>query len=310
MKIKVFIGILILFITFFNNTSFAKIESNIVIKIENEIITYFEIKNKILSTLLLTNQEINQESINNQKKRALDLLIQHKLKKIELAKYKIPNDIKQVNNYLRSISSNNIDKLKEEFKKNDLDFRLFLEEVETKLKWQKLIYTIYTKKIEIDESLIDLELNNSIKNKSSINEFEISEIEILKTDNKESNKNKISFVKSKIQEIGFENTATQYSASSSSTNKGNIGWITSETLSKEIFNIISKLKIGEVSDIIKRQNSYLILKLNDKKTSVIKNIDISTLKANLINAKKNEMFELYSRSHLSKLKNNILIEYK
>ena len=310
MKIKVFIGILILFIIVFNNKSFAKIESNIVIKIENEIITYFEIKNKILSTLLLTNQEINQESINNQKKRALDLLIQHKLKKIELAKYKIPNDIKQVNNYLRSISSNNIDKLKEEFKKNDLDFQLFLEEVETKLKWQKLIYSIYTKKIEIDESLIDLELNNSIKNKSSINEFEISEIEILKTDNKESNKNKISFVKSKIQEIGFENTATQYSASSSSTNKGNIGWITSETLSKEIFNIISKLKIGEVSDIIKRQNSYLILKLNDKKTSVIKNIDISTLKANLINAKKNEMFELYSRSHLSKLKNNILIEYK
>ena len=88
--------------------------------------------------MLLTNQEINQESINNQKKRALDLLIQHKLKKIELAKYKIPNDIKQVNNYLRSISSNNIDKLKEEFKKNDLDFQLFLEEVETKLKWQKL----------------------------------------------------------------------------------------------------------------------------------------------------------------------------
>ena len=310
MKIKVFIGILILFITFFNNTSFAKIESNIVIKIENEIITYFEIKNKILSTLLLTNQEINQESINNQKKRALDLLIQHKLKKIELAKYKIPNDIKQVNNYLRSISSNNIDKLKEEFKKNDLDFQLFLEEVETKLKWQKLIYSIYTKKIEIDESLIDLELNNSIKNKSSINEFEISEIEILKTDNKETNKNKISFIKSKIQEIGFENTAIQYSASSSSTNKGNIGWITSKTLSKEIFNIISKLKIGEVSDIIKRQNSYLILKLNDKKTSVIKNIDMLTLKANLINAKKNEMFELYSRSHLSKLKNNILIEYK
>ena len=41
MKIKVFIGILILFIIVFNNKSFAKIESNIVIKIENEIITYF-----------------------------------------------------------------------------------------------------------------------------------------------------------------------------------------------------------------------------------------------------------------------------
>ena len=48
----------------------------------------------------------------------------------------------------------------------------------------------------------------------------------------------------------------------------------------------------------------------DKKKSDIKNINIDDLKKNLINNKKNELFNLYSRSHLSKLKNTSLIEYK
>ena len=48
-------------IFFFLNIAYSKIENNIVVKIENEIITNFEIKNKILSSLIISNQEINQK---------------------------------------------------------------------------------------------------------------------------------------------------------------------------------------------------------------------------------------------------------
>ena len=46
------------------------------------------------------------------------------------------------------------------------------------------------------------------------------------------------------------------------------------------------------------------------KKSKPKNINTTELKKNIINQKKNELFTLYSRSHLSKLKNNTYIEYK
>ena len=46
---------IIIFLSFFSNNLFAKVENRIVLKIENEIITTFEIKNKILSTLVLAN---------------------------------------------------------------------------------------------------------------------------------------------------------------------------------------------------------------------------------------------------------------
>ena len=82
-----------------------------------------------------------------------------------------------------------------------------------------------------------------------------------------------------------------------------MGWISSKSLSKEIFEILKKLNTGQISQPIKRQNSILFLKLVDVRTSKIENININELKKKIIDQKKNEMFNLYSKSHLSKLKN-------
>ena len=69
------------------------------------------------------------------------------------------------------------------------------------------------------------------------------------------------------------------------------------------------MKIGEISKPLKIQNNLLILKLNDKKSSKTGDINIKELKKKLISQKKNELFNLHSRSYLSKLKNTTLIEY-
>ena len=56
------------------------------------------------------------------------------------------------------------------------------------------------------------------------------------------------------------------------------------------------MEIGDISDPIKIQNTILILKLNDKKISKVKNINIEELKNNLINQKTAELFRLYSKA--------------
>ena len=97
-------------------------------------------------TLTLLDKEINQKNINALKEQSLESLIQHKLRKIELSKYNIKDDINQIEQYLNSISSNNIKNLKSKFKNNKVDYELFLDEIKTQLKWQKLIFQIYSKK--------------------------------------------------------------------------------------------------------------------------------------------------------------------
>tara|TARA_B100001059_G_scaffold219018_1_gene239733 strand:+ start:6017 stop:6943 length:927 start_codon:yes stop_codon:yes gene_type:complete len=308
MRINIFI-IVIFFIFNSFNEAFSNISNKIIVKVENQIVTNYEIKNKILRTLLLSGQNINQENINNLKKQALDFMVQQKLKKIQIIKYNVTVDENQINSYLNSISSNNIIELKNRFKNNNIDFDLYLNEIKIFFKWQKLIYQIYSNKIEIDNTNIDQELDDLINKRSEIKEFKLSEIEILRDDEK-SNLKKIEEIKNELKINNFSSVAAKFSMSTSSTKKGNLGWINSSSLSKEIYNKLNVLKPGEITDPIFRQNSILFLQLNDRRTSSASNIDITQLRNNLINQKKNELFTLYSRSHLSKLRNTSTIEYK
>ena len=65
---------------------------------------------------------------------------------------------------------------------------------------------------------------------------------------------------------------------------------------------------GDISKPIRNPNSVIFLKLTDKKSSQINELDKDKIKRLI--KQKNELFSLYSNSHLSKLKNNALIEYK
>lgn len=308
MKLKL---IIIVFLIYFSQIVLlsSKINNNIILKIENEIITNYDIKNKILTILVLGNQEINQENINSLKKQALENLIIQKIKKIELLKYDFKNDDVRLNNYLNSISSNNIEQFKSRFKENNINFDKFVRELQIEFKWQKLIFNIYSSKIKLDENSIEKELNEIIKNQENIEQYELSELEILINENEIANE-RVNIVEKQIEAKGFEFAVLNNSISSTSSNKGYLGWINGKSLSEDIYKIIKKMKIGEVSQPIKRQNSILFLKLMNKKNSNPEKIDRAKLKINLIERKKNELFNLYSRSHLSKLKNSSFIEYQ
>lgn len=303
-KISVIITLLILFL----NNNLYGFNSKIIVKVEDEIITNYDLKNKILITLILANQEINQQNIDGLKKAVLDQLINLKLKKMELSKYKIKKDEGRINSYLKSISGNNIQNFKNKFFENNLDFELFLDEVDTEIRWQQLIYTLYGKKININEATIDVEVEKIIKERSNVEEFELYEIEI-NSNLDIPEKQIIEDILKKINTIGFENSALNFSASTTSSQKGYLGWINGKTLSKEIYLILSKMKIGEVSKPIKKQNNILFLKLNNKRTIKPEQLEIKKLKSDIIEKKKAGLFNLYSQSRLSKLKNNSFIQY-
>ena len=307
---KYFLSLLsFLFLFSFVSIELHPIDNKIVAKVENTVLTSYELKNKIRVTLVLSDQEINQNNINKIKSNVLASLLNLKIKKLELEKYKV--DIKTIDasNHLSTISSNNIIGLKEKFIRNNLDFNLFLTEVKTELAWRQFIFNMYNNKVNVDDKDIDFELTKIIENKSTIEEYNISEIEIF-AEKGENDDNQINFIKEQIQIIGFENTAEKFSISPSSLNKGDLGWINSRSFSKKMFEIVKNMKPGDISKPIRNPNSILFLKLIDKKNSKLNEIDTDEIRNRLIKQKKNELFNLYSNSHLSKLKNKALIEYK
>ena len=140
---KLIFSFLFFFFFFYSNTTYSTINNKILVKIDDKIISSYELKNKILTLLFLSNQELNQKNINRSKSFAMKDLINLKIKKSELSKYNIDIDQGNVLSKLQAISSNNIENFKDQFIKNNINFKLFKEEIITELKWQKLIYSIY-----------------------------------------------------------------------------------------------------------------------------------------------------------------------
>lgn len=300
---------IVVFINLFLLTSlYANFNSKIIVKVENEIITNYELKNKILTTLVLSNQEISQQKIDELKKIILDQLIHLKLKKIELEKFKVEKDERRINSYLNSISNNNIEAFKKKFVENNINYDLYLDELDIELRWQRLIYSLYAKKITVNENTLDKEIEQIISTRSEVEEFELSEIEI-NIESVNQPEKKIEEILNKIKSDGFEKVALSYSTSSTSSQKGYLGWVNGKALSREIYKIVSELKLGQTSNPIKKQNSVLFLKLIDKKKMNAEKLDKNKLKNTIIERKKNDLFNLYSQSRLSVLRSNSFIQY-
>ena len=215
---------------------------------------------------------ISQKNIDDVKNSALKSLIDIKLKMTEIEKYQVKGDEEAIRRQLINISSGNVDTFKQKFIQNGLDYKIFIEELETEMAWQKLIFSLYNKKVSVDENALEFELKETINNKLTIQEFRISEIDITFEDLED--KIKIELVKNSIQREGFEETAIKHSTSSSSIKEGDLGWIKMyKSFSKEIYDILKNMKVGEVSKPIIKTNNVIFLKLTDKRN--IKNSNLS-----------------------------------
>ena len=114
------------FLLFISNNFFANASTNkIIAKIDNDIVTSYELKNKIRTAIFLANQSLNQENINKTKNQALSFLVNMKIKKKEILKYRYNLDEINIDKQLMSISLNDLNNLKKNFLQNNLDFEIF-----------------------------------------------------------------------------------------------------------------------------------------------------------------------------------------
>ena len=208
------------------------LQNKILVKIENEVISTYELKNKINTIITLSNKKVNQKNVDKLKKIAVDQLINTKLKKIELSKYNIKVEESNVMNYLKNISKGNLEEFKDIFKDNNLNYNLYIEEIKIQLGWQQLIYSIYQSKVIVKDDDIKNELKKILNKKLFIKEYNISEIDIALEKNNQTNE-KIFEIRNQIRDLGFENAAKQLSVSSSSAFGGSLGWVNENILSKK-----------------------------------------------------------------------------
>ena len=307
LKIKIFIFLILIFSFFTNNLSAKKIE--ILYKVENYPITNKDITKEINYLLMLNDKlkTIDKEELIQYATRSI---IKEKVKKNEILKnFEFGGNEEFIERQFKSLRNNlNLNEIEFEGLLNSLDIsKKYLEEkIEIELMWNRLIYTIYKDKVVINEDDIREKLKKDLESPSNfLNEYLLYEILFIPEQASDIESNKIKIEKS-IQEIGFENTANILSEAPSAKLGGKIGWIQENQLTREIFNIIKNLEIGNYTNPISVPGGQLFLFLKDKrKTKLELNFEEEFKK--IFNAEQNRQLDQYSSIYYKKTEINTKI---
>ena len=297
---------LIIFFLFFIVSKVQSIESKIIHKIENEIITNIDIKNQFKYLVALNNnlQKLGNEQILNISNESA---IREKIKIIELKKNfkKIKINEEYLNHILKNTYSRLNLKSQDEFGLYLSDYSLTLEDIKKKLTiealWNELIIRKFSKNIKINENKIKDEITKKIN--IQLKEYKLSEI-IFEIKNKDEITSKYNEIVKNITKIGFGNTAAIYSISETSKTEGDIGWINENSLNNTINKSISNLKIGDISKPIILSSGILILKITNLRNTKI-NIDAEDEIKKAIKYEKNRQLKQYSKIYYNKVKKNL-----
>ena len=295
-----------LIISFINTQKTLSIESKIVLKIDNNIITNTDIENEAnyLQALNPNLKNLDRDKIFQIAKNSL---VREQIKKIEISKLNNKNvDKKYLDSVIKSIYLNIGIENKNEFLIYIKNFNIDINDIERKLTqealWNQIIFKKFFSKVKIDKNNIRKEI---ALNKQTSNSYLLSEI-LINVDNKNKIDELLEEIKTSINSNGFENTALIYSISDSSRSGGKLGWINEASISKKILNQITSLKVGELTKPILIPGGFLILKIDNKK-KIEEKIDIETEVSKVIREKQNVQLNQFSNMYFNKIMKDVKI---
>lgn len=308
MKSKIFLySVFLLFITV--NLSKAE-DLKIKIKIENEIITNYDISDEVNYLISLNN---NLKNLSKKKILMLanESLIKEKIKYIELNKYfdlnKKDTNLEKIilQNLKYRLKKNTREEIELYFDAYKLDYDYIIKKLYTEFLWNKLIYEKYISKVSLNEKELENKIKNITQNKNGIEELNLMEIVFDLKDN-ENVSDKYNKILRTIDEKGFKIAANIFSVSNTAKFGGEVGWIKITQLSINILQKLSDLEINKISNPIQIGNNYVILKIKEKKI-VAENIDLEAELTKLKQQETDRQLNQYSLIYFNKVKKGIFI---
>ncbi|WP_415272150.1 peptidylprolyl isomerase [Candidatus Pelagibacter sp. Uisw_121] len=306
------IFILFTIINLLSNVVIAENKHEIIIKINNQIITNFDIQ-KETKYLLALNPSLNNLSTKQIKELSKNSLIREKIKENEILKYyKInyedPELTKFVTNIYKRLNIGDEAEFNTYLSKFDMNINTVIKKIAIERDWNKMIFGKFKNQIVVNELKIKKNLEKKLDKSEIQTSYLISEILFQAKNEKEFEETYNDIIKA-VDESSFKSAASIYSISDSSINSGEIGWVKKNEISNSIYNELNKLNIGDITQPIKVASGFLIIYLEDVK-KVEKEINTEEEFKKIVTTEKNRQLNEYSIIYYKKIKKQIFINEK
>jgi len=158
--------LLLFFIFFLTNVNAKQLTNNIIVSIDNSIITDLDL-NKEINFLKFINKDQVITSSELLKKEIINSLIDRKIKEIETNYFKIEISEKEIENnlynYLERMKINN-EILNSFYNENEIEIDYLKNIIKIDMKWSKLIRQMYESRLNVNLTEVNRELEKEQKN--------------------------------------------------------------------------------------------------------------------------------------------------
>ena len=298
----------------FLNKDLHAYENFILYKINNEMITNYDLT-KETKYMLSLNPKIQSLSRKKLEEISLQSIINEKIKKIELQKYfnlALNLDDQVLNDIIKSLHNKLGISEKKQFEnylsKFNLTYLWVAKKIEIETLWNNLIYEKYNNQLTINIDQIKNALKKELKLSSNSKKFNLSEI-LIKPNQENNESDLIKKINESIKQVGFNNTANIFSSSDTSKVGGNIGWVEESSLSSVIINELKNLEKNGITNPIKLNSGFLLLKIEDIKITK-KKINFEEALNSKIIFEKNKQLAQFSTIYFNKIKQSVKINEK
>lgn len=241
--------------------------------VNNDIITTYDLKQRVLYMIITTGAERTEESLSRIQRQAMTNLINERLQVQELNKYDSSVGDEDVNRRVSQLFQRN------ELDPNEMVERLasvgvsidtLREQIRAEIAWQRIINNVYGSRIRITDSQIE-EMMDRMTNSASKPQYRVSEIYIEATPEINGMEGALIGANAMIEQIKdgapFNLLARQFSSATSAANGGDIGYVHEGELRFELDEAIREMDVGSVAGPIEVPGGFYIIGLIDRKIS-------------------------------------------
>ena len=295
MIFKIVFFFLLKIFLFENNVNAQEKFEGMIVSIDKEIITTYDLSQRIKLALKSLNLEDSISNRDSVRERMLELLILEKIKTIEAKRNDISHTEEELINFTSNIynfSKDDFDGFKSFLEDEGFDIDILLDQMSSELLWKKFLQKTIASKIIISEQEIEDSFDERTKNKGKY-EFDYNEVLFVNDspeDWQNSKKKMMEFLKLLDKGITFENLSKKFTEVYTMESQNN-RWILEDNIDNKTKDSLQNMKTGEIKSL-RNSDGYKVIKLNKKRFYGNSNFKYSFLKLTA------------SQDTLKKIKNN------
>jgi peptidyl-prolyl cis-trans isomerase SurA len=249
-----------------------QIADGVVATVNDQIITGFDLRQRMLMIIVMSEVEPTAEDLPQIERQALDSLIEDRLKAQEIARYEdlkvsdedVDQEIAAVAADLRTTPDAYLALLQQV----GIQPRMVREQIRVSIGWRRLVGGRFASRSRVSKAQVDQAMRQ-FEEAASKRQYLIGEIYIEAAQTQGGMQGAVNgaqqLIRQMIQGAPFQAVAQQFSDAPSAVRGGDAGWVVEGTVSPELQQAMDNLEVGQLSNPIVVEGGVYIIYMRDKR---------------------------------------------